>query len=229
MNSEERHFLSAVAADVRIVCAVDDSQIDTICARLGEATGYLGSSRLKKVIGDQVSDQEAADAVFRLVLGLHEWVHESDVDIDELSSAIWEHKDDGEIDEEQFRQRVRQLSGPFQAIARQAKAIRVTASAGSRLTEFRFICDLRPVYKVQDRSEIEGLVPLTTLTMETRNASGATRRVEAILSASDLTELVKEAEMAQKKLDELAALAERTELPIPDLSITRRVDVEGTE
>jgi len=229
MNVEEHNFLSAVAADVAKACDLDDSQIGAICNRLREEKGYLGSARLKNIIREQVSDEKAVDAVYRLVLGLHEAGYVSEIDLEEITSDIWGHKGGEDLDEARFRQTIRQLSGPFQAIARQAKAIRVTAAAGNRLTEFQFICDLRPVYKVQDRSEIEGLVPLTTLTMEMRNASGENHRVEAILSASDLAELVKEADVARKKLDELAALAAKTELPIPDLKMTRRLDAENEE
>ena len=217
MNSENDQIFPVVAADVKKVCLVDQSKMDSLIACLQKSRDFLGLTQLEKLICRLVSDSETVVSIRRLIYWLHDWINEADIGLDIVKSDIWKNAEQDGVDENQFKQLLEKLSGPFDGISRQVKAIRVLGAAGSRLTDFSFICDLRPVYDHPERSEVEGLIPLTTLSLETQDASGQIQRVEAILSASDLHELMKEAKVAQGKLKQLEALAVKTELPIPDL------------
>lgn len=102
---------------------------------------------------------------------------------------------------------------------RQSKAVQLSEATGLRVESIDLICDLRPILD-ETRSQVEGVIPLTTLKIV---ASGVDRfpiSFEAILSAKDVQELLRTAERAISKLNALGEFAAQRDLRIPAVDLT---------
>ncbi|MFN9414134.1 MAG: hypothetical protein ACK56W_17705 [Pirellula sp.] len=214
---------------------VEKARLDKLVSELSESSGFLSGESLRKLIIKNLPmdvDEDTISALWRLVLGLHEVIHENDVSNEQQSEffelVVQSAKEDADTFPDQLGQELlRRLSGPFLAVRRQAKAIRMVKAAGHQLSEFKFVCDLRPVFTPGSRGDIDGVIPLTTLTMETIDASGKKHRNEVVLSYQELQLLIDEAKVAHGKLDKLIELAQNAKVTVPDLKMTRRPPSES--
>lgn len=225
-------FIEAVTEDLEVACAIKSDSIDSLIDELRHNTSFVSGPVLREIVVKHLPSDDASDdavaAVWRLLLGLHEIINENDLDEDQRKQFFESICDESESDESFDRQRalelLEKLVGPFEAIQRQAKAVRVAKAAGHQLSEFRFVCDLRPVFSLKDRQKIDGLIPLTTLTMESFDASGQVKRNEVVLSYRELQQLINEATVAQQKLNQMVKVAESAKVIVPDMQLTRRPD-----
>lgn len=230
-------FIDALTEDLTVATKVDKARIDSLLKDLSEASGFLDGESLRKLIVKSLptgASEETITALWRLVLGLHEVLHENDVSNEQKSEffelVVQSAKEDTDTFPSQLgRELLLRLSGPFLAVRRQAKAIRMVKAAGHQLSEFKFVCDLRPVFTPGNRSDIDGVIPLTTLTMETIDASGEKHRNEVVLSYQELQLLIDEAKVAHGKLDKLIELAKNAKVTVPELQMTRRPPIEKNE
>lgn len=229
-------LIDALTEDLLLATNVEQARIDAILSELSETAGFLSGPALRNLIKRNLAEnvsEETIAALWRLVLGLHEVIHENDASKkqrDELFEMVVQTaKDEDGFKEQPGRELLQRLSGPFLAIRRQAKAIRMAKASGHQLSEFKFVCDLRPIFTPDSRDSIDGVIPLTTLTMETVDASGETNRNEVVLSYRELQNLIDEATIAQGKLDKLIELAENAKVTVPDMLMTRRPDSGESE
>jgi len=88
-----------------------------------------------------------------------------------------------------------------------------------RVEAVDLVCDIRPVFD-DSRTNVEGVIPFTTLKVVATGVDQFPISFEAVLSASDVLALLKKAELAVAKLNALGRLAERTNLPVPSVDLT---------
>jgi hypothetical protein len=123
----------------------------------------------------------------------------------------------------QIRERIPLIIKEYPARLRQSKAHRLAEATGLRAESIDLVCDFRPVLD-ESRSQIIGVIPFTTLKVV---ASGVDRfpiTFEAILSAKDVQELLKDAELAVKKLNVMGEFAARHDIKIPAVDLTETVE-----
>ena len=104
-------------------------------------------------------------------------------------------------------------------LQRQAKAEKLSEATGQRLKRLQMICDLRPIFD-SERKQIEGVIPLTTLSAICEGVNGFPVGFEAILSEQDVENLCELANRTKQKLAALKRLAGSVELPIPSVELT---------
>ena len=138
------------------------------------------------------------------------------------------HEDDpSALVDNDFDDCLKAFAGPFLAIERQANAVRVSKLAGNRANAISFVNDLRPVYRQPERDRIEGMIPLTTMVVDSVNPTGNESHIEVVLSMTDLDKLIKNAQTAQKKIAQLVELARTAGKEVPELGLTKSTAVES--
>jgi len=227
MNSEEEFGFDEFAEDVKAACQIERSVLDRLVHDLAEESGFLDTERVAEIAQRICGSDKPAHAAWRLVLGLHEWINGTDLTAETLSQVAAHHVETDEEGQQTFLRVITALAGPFDGIERQENAVRVSNSIGNRATSLSFICDLRPVFDLRDRNTIEGLIPLTTLHLETVDSDGNGSITETVMSVEDLQELIREARIALVKLHRLRELAEEAGKPIPSVLLTNHGDDES--
>ena len=67
--------------------------------------------------------------------------------------------------------RIEKLVAVPAGLARQYKAEQLAEATGTELEDLQVICDLRPVFN-EERSEIEGAIPISTLKLDVLGPNG---------------------------------------------------------
>lgn len=213
---------------LRILLEVGEEGVQHIAASLDKANGYLSDESLESLIASVIGDDEANVArLTNLLMRGTSLLREG-----EPPTALLDYLEDplagppGRKTNPLTADEKATLSGllpkvirRYPALERQAKALRLAEAFPLRAEAVNLICDLRPVFD-DTRTQVEGVIPLTTLKVV---ASGVDRfpvSFEAVLSARDVLALQKEVENAVAKLNALGKFAERAQLPVPDVDLT---------
>jgi hypothetical protein len=218
---------ASVVEAAKAVLGEPDETLKRLAAELAAAKGYLSDAGLKAILMRELGDEKRASR-FETFLQMGEVFVQDRGGIDGLISTLekWQITSDRKS---QTTLTSEELSGlkrvlpliikPYPARQRQAKAERLAAATGLRAETVDLVCDLRPVFD-DSRTNVEGVIPITTLKVV---ASGADRfpvSFEAILSASDVQALLKKTEAAVNKLNAIGRLAERAQLRVPSVDLT---------
>jgi len=94
----------------------------------------------------------------------------------------------------------------YPALDRMQKVRALASVLGNEVEDFLFVCDARPIYN-EDRTDIEAIVPVTTLKLTYERQNGDTDEIELVFAEEQLSEFVEEAQKAEKKLQVLRAKA----------------------
>lgn len=145
----------------------------------------------------------AADAVGRLVINLEPEALPTVEDI--LHSWRNELNDPQLLDEqrlETLKHNVESLTKPAvrRIIRRLRKANDLMTATGNGITGLTFICDARPVYN-DDRTDIDGFVPLATMKLFYDDANGEQEVIELTMTSDDLDSIIDRATKAREKLN----------------------------
>jgi hypothetical protein len=220
-QSELNSFIvrKKMLVDLKVVAALDDSQVDAVRVQLQEAEGFLSPARMLSVIRGVIPDDKMARSVRTAVRNL------ASDDIQKLLESLSAPSEEGEsLDNatlERLRQRLPRLIQPYPALARAKKASRLVGMTGEALESVELLCDLRPVFD-ESRKEVEGMIPYTRLRIIVTGVDGLPKSYEAELSHQQVHDLAEKAQKALVKLDVLRQDVDKW-LPggVPDLPSTR--------
>ena len=81
------------------------------------------------------------------------------------------------------------------------------------------ICDLRPVFN-EERSEIEGAIPISTLKLDVLGPNGMPDRIEVRLTEAQVADLFEKAHYAQTKLSAIKRMLNKNSIALPRTSAT---------
>lgn len=205
---------------------------DRASAALASAGGYLSDDRLKAVLADALGTaDEVTDQVAKLVRVGESLLRNGEtpatlVGMLETVAGTRAGSKSSALSSEELSQLGRLLPivvRIYPARERQAKAERLADGLGLRAEAIDLICDLRPVFN-DERSVIEGLIPVSTLRIVASGVSRFPESFEAVLSVRDVLALQKKVDKAVSKLNALGRLAEQTSLPIPAVELTETDD-----
>lgn len=187
----------ATINDLRAICGLDDRLINQLVVRFREMPGFLGPRELVEEAAKLGINDATALAIRRAL---------SNIEPDKVGDAIntIESDDDEPVVDgptiERFREVLPRLIRDYPAINRHKKAAVIAMSVGKALEGVSFVCDLRPVFN-EERTEITGMIPITTLSVTATGADGLPVRLEAYLSRAQVEEVLSKAEMAKHKLE----------------------------
>jgi hypothetical protein len=194
--------------DLSLLSQVDTVRLEKLAISLKEAYGFLGSTRLAQLIAEHVVDEAQGAVVFSALRNVGpEGVQAVLKTFEQWREASPQNR--ASIPDERMdvlRKNLETLIREYPALDRMRKAARLLEIIGNQLTEVTFICDLRPVFN-QDRDQVEGLIPLTTLRVDFEDTKRSPSKIEFVLTARQLEELISGAEKAREKLAVLRARA----------------------
>lgn len=177
---------------------------EQISTSLELATGFLDDAKLRDLVRECVTDQEAAEAVMRAIRGLRPQSVEQTL----TTLRTWREADPRRAD--RFPDNVLhaldtslpRLIRPFPALERQRKARRLVSLTGNQVRKTEIVCDARPVFD-SERRTIEGLVTQTILKIVYETQDEGTDCIELVLSPEQLKQLSDKVKKAEQKLDVL--------------------------
>ena len=221
----------SVVKRVKIVLRESDNTLLKVAAGLDAAKGYLSDADRKAILLRELGDEKKASQFERL-LNTWEISFQDQGGIHGLLSLLekWQSGPENQespilsLDELSDLKRLLPLiAKPYPARQRQAKAERLAAATGLRAETIDLICDIRPVFD-DDRKNVEGIMPFTTLKVVATGVDQFPVSFEAVLSARDVQDLLKKVEAAIDKLNALGRLAEMAKLPVPSVDLTETRD-----
>jgi len=217
----------AVAAVAKVVLGESEETLKRLAAELAEAKGYLSDAGQRAILLRELGDETRASK-FETLLSTGDAFAQDRGGIDGLLSFLekWQAGAENQVqpilspDELSDLKRLLPLIiRPYPARQRQAKAERLAVATSMRVEAVDLVCDIRPVFD-DSRTNVEGVIPFTTLKVVATGVDQFPISFEAVLSASDVLALLKKAELAVAKLNALGRLAERTNLPVPSVDLT---------
>ncbi len=215
--------------DLRKLLELDESVLESAKRTLAGQPSFLTRRQLQESLASGVDDSTAADMICRVIRWV-ERLRRPDGRIDRAFQVLRELppvEKEGETPTEVFSEkqlaalqiRVESLFACAPGLQRQSKAESLEDATGQRLKRIRLICDLRPIFD-SERQQIEGVMPLTTLSAVCEGVNGLPVGFEAILSERDVENLCEMATMAKQKLASLRRLAASSNFPIPSVDLT---------
>jgi len=216
--------------DAKILLDLDIDQINSIREDLMAFSGFLDKQKLLGILSAYVEDEGLCPRLARFIGTVDERLRATKQNVRDLTSSIekWLGEEENQRKElltrdqlEELRERLPLLVEPFSSLSRQAKAERLSEATGQPLEDIQIICDLRPVFD-EDRECVQGVIPFTTLKVVCKGIDGLPVAMEAILSRSQVSELLEKATAAEKKLSRLGTLLSEKDLAIPSIGITEQ-------
>lgn len=191
-------------ADAETVLHIDDEHFEELVVALREFDGFLDRRALSGIASQTLPPDGQPDTVSGILWRLNRYVRESDETFKEslrlLKAAVTEHVEGLEPEQlEKLGERLTLLIAEPSGFARQHKAEQLVEATGREVTALQVICDVRPVFN-EDRTEIQGALPVSTLTLDLLEPDGRTSRIEAHLSEQQIVDLCAKAESARRKV-----------------------------
>jgi len=137
-----------------------------------------------------------------------------------LREAISEHSETLTAEQRKLlADRIEKLVAVPAGLARQYKAEQLAEATGTELEDLQLICDVRPVFN-EERSEIEGAIPISTLKLDVLGPNGLPSRIEVRLTEAQVADLFEKAHYAQNKLSVIKRMLEKNSISLPSTSAT---------
>lgn len=205
--------LRQVLKDFRHISAIPVETLQVISNALLDQRGFLNLEGCRQLLAQYLEDESQVAAVLRAVHGLRE------EGLDRFLAVIHQRRSESVADgkllsEDEFvaaKERLPALVRSYPALQRSQRARRLASALGNEVTGFEFICDARPVYS-EENDDIEGIVPITTLSVVYRRQTGEDAQLELTFAEEALSELIAAAEEAKKRL---TVLKDRVQSWIP--------------
>lgn len=196
---QQKDFLS----DAGTILRLPEETYEELARALSAFNGFLDRKALSEITSQTVPSGNQPETVSGVIWRLNRYVRESDETLTEslqiLKTAIQKHGTDFESEQRsQLGDRLATLIAEPLGFVRQHKADRLVEATGRELTDLQIICDLRPVFN-EERTEIEGAIPVSTLTLDLVELDGNTTRLEVRLSKRQIADLCRKAESAKGK------------------------------
>ena len=191
--------------DLLAVADIPDERIDAIAAELGKQDGFLTPSRLGQLLGNMPGEERSVLGAAAAV----ENIRSERIDATLQALRRWRSAPgNAERFPEQALQalekKLPRLIRPYPSLTRFRKAVRLRSITGNTVESIELVCDARPVFN-EERTVIEGMIPVTTLKIAYQGQDENGQVFEARLTGTMLDDLIKEAEKARMKLSVLDA------------------------
>ncbi|MGE5611162.1 MAG: hypothetical protein ACM359_18065 [Bacillota bacterium] len=193
----------AFLKDTKSILDIDEGTFDTLALTLTKFDSFLDKRTAESLVTTVLGKGEQGTRIAKLIWRLNDMLREPDEPFEKsmqaFRSAMLEPSDASSSENRQ--KLVKRIETLLLApgFARQHKAERLADATGAALDELQLICDIRPVFN-DDRTAIDGVVPVTTLKLVTIEPDGEAVRVEIHMTEQQLAELASKAESAQRKL-----------------------------
>jgi hypothetical protein len=218
---DDDDFLS----DAKILLNLEDSKHDDLAKALLIEKAFLDREKLKKVVQAILGVNEHSNNISRIIWRLHTLLRrDSDISLEQsfdiLRDAI---KNSAEKippeDRSKLVNRIKDIVVSPRSLTRQQKAEELVEVLGTEVTNLQFICDIRPLFN-EERSRIEGAIPISTLKIATTNPDGSDSSLELRLTETQILELCDKAQFARNKLLILKNFLSEKELELPNTKAT---------
>lgn len=223
--AKDEDFIS----DAKTILQINDDALDALARALAQKGPFLDRSTLSKTVEDTLGSGENASDVSRTVWRLNQILRDADEPLQEtvalLKKAISESSEGvPEDDREKLGERLEKLAAAPTGFTRQQKAERLAQATGAELKDVQIICDIRPVFN-EERSAIEGAIPITTFRLDMLEPDGTSSSTEIRLTEKQLADLCVKAESARKKISVIKETlsAKSITLPFTSATIDKRV------
>jgi hypothetical protein len=211
--------------DFRNLVSLTDTQIVQLNTVLDSSPQFLDNKTLFSRLAQSFEEDLASSLTrtLRLMIRADTWEGGFEGILGSLpvnSDQVDEGNDGFSLEElQRLRQLRNRLASHWSSIERQAKAERLGKATGQALEKIELICDLRPIFN-STRTQVEGLIPITTLRVTVEGPDGLPTALEAILSREDVDRLSEIASHAKAKLEALVNLSSRFDIEIPHTEST---------
>jgi len=213
-------------ADAGVVLSLEDS----VCAALEDALAaeksFLSRKALRSVVRMVLGPESpSVKKVSAFIWRLHRTIRrDSDKTVERsvaiLREAIGEHSETLTVEQRKLLgDRIERLVAVPAGLARQYKAELLAEATGTELEDMQVICDLRPVFN-EERSEIEGAIPISILKLDVLGPNGWPSRIEVRLTEAQVADLFEKAHYAQTKLSVIKRMLEKNSIALPSTSAT---------
>ncbi len=208
------------------VLRIEPPVFDQLLSGLG-LPRFLDRTEIRDVVVCTLGDGELADKISRLIGQLSAMVQEAEEPAQEamhlLRDALVNKCEDGDVEQRsQIAVRLERLILEPPGLTQQHKAEQLASLVEVELDQAQLICDVRPVFN-DDRTEIQGAVPISRLILDLTRPDGTSVRTEVGITEAQILELRDRADAAIRKLDALNRfLTTPTPVLIPRTSATRR-------
>lgn len=201
------------------VLHIDDKHFGELVRALREFDGFLDRAALSGIVSQTLPADGRPDSVTSVVWRLNRYVRESDETFEEslrlLKAAVTEHVEGLEPEQlDKLGERLALLIAEPTGFARQHKAEQLVEATGREVAAIQVICDVRPVFN-EERTEIQGALPISTLTLDLIERDGRTSRVEVHLSERQIVDLCAKAESARGKVALIKKMLAEKEIVLP--------------
>lgn len=205
--------------DAETVLHIEDERFEKLVRALVEFNGFLDRGTLSGIVSQTLPPDGHPDTVSGVVWRLNRYVRESDETLAEslqlLKTAIEEHGEGLETEQRsKLGERLAKLIAEPPGFASQHKAEKLVEATGRELTALQIICDLRLVFN-EERTEIQGALPVSTLTLDFFEADGRKSRLEVRLSERQIADLCAKAESGRSKVALIKKLLKEKEIVLP--------------
>ncbi len=212
--------------DASDVLRIDPPVFDQLLQGLAEPR-FLDRTEIRNVVAHTLGESELAQRVSRLIGRISAMVRQADEPPQEamhlLREALVDQCEEGEVQKRsQIAGRLERLILEPPGLTQQHKAEQLASLVEAELDEAQLICDMRPVFD-DERSEIQGAVPISRLILDLTRSDGSSVRTEVGITEAQILELRDRADAAIRKLDAIKGfLKAPTTVLIPHTSATRR-------
>lgn len=212
--------------DASDVLRIEPPVFEQLVRRLAEPR-FLDRTEIHNVVARTLGDGELAQRVSRLIGRLSAMVRQADEPAGEamrlLREAFADKCEEGDVQQRsQIADRLERLILEPPGLTQQHKAEQLASLVEAELDEAQLICDVRPVFN-DDRTEIQGAVPISRLILDLTRSDGTSVRTEVGITEDQIFELRDRADAAIRKLDAIKGfLKSPTTVLIPHTSATRR-------
>jgi hypothetical protein len=191
--------------DVQGLLRLDDAQIVRLSSLIDAYSGFLDRFALRELaaqagIGEPPS-KALASFLWEMDQALSESGNSAGEFVKEVAGQLRAQEESGLSAEEidRFERNLASLVADQPGFRKQRKANRLSKAIGNPLSDVQVICDLRPIFS-QDRTEVEGMLLVTTLKVVATGTDGLPVSFEARLTEKQTAELAEKAKTAKEKL-----------------------------
>ena len=213
-------------ADAHQVLGLEDSVCRALENSLAAEKSFLSFKRLNSVVQAVLgTESPEASKVSTFIWRLHRTIRrDSDETVERsveiLREAIGEHSETLTVEQRKLlADRIEKLVAVPTGLARQYKAEKLAEATGTELEDLQVICDVRPVFN-EERSEIEGAIPISTLKLDLLGPNGLPSRIEVRMTEEQVADLFEKALYAQTKLSVIKKMLEENSIALPSTSAT---------
>jgi len=211
-------------SDALTVLDIDDANFETLANGLRDSEAFLDRKTLSTIVEQVLGKADRSDTISHLVWRLNEMVRDADEPLQTAIAAFRHAVDEtleqkSEGDRKKLGERIERLVCTPPGFARQHKAQELTEATGAELDELQIICDIRPVFD-EERSKIEGAIPVSTLIVDVVQTDGTSSRIQVRLNEQEVADLLSKAEFAKAKLAVIRRMLKDKSITLPATSAT---------